>query len=361
MLLHVEPRLYKSLDTMAPGRKVMADIGKHDRNVSVVIVTYKSAALTVNALRSIAADRLSSTLRINCFVVDNASGDLIEIESEIKSNNWTSWVTLIQSQKNGGFAYGNNLGIQNALFRDPQSYIYLLNPDTEIRTGAAEFLVDFLESNPSVGIAGGSFEDEDGSPWPICFRFPSIFSEIIAGLSIGLISRLLANWEVPRVMEAANQPVDWICGASMMIRPEVFKAVGGLDEHYFLYFEETDLCRRAKAAGFSTFYVPKSRVMHIRGQSTKVTELTNIPRRLPSYWFESRRRYFAVTFGVRRAIAIDLVAVVAHSIGNIKRFLLGRMSTAVPHFVRDLISHSVIWPRNRNVPLHVATTAHQMS
>ena len=80
----------------------------------------------------------------------------------------------------------------------------------------------------------------------------------------------------------------------------LFSAIGGLDENYFLYFEETDFCLRARKAGFATWYVPQSRVMHIAGQSTKVTEVSDTPKRLPGYWFESRRRYYAVTFGTGR-------------------------------------------------------------
>jgi N-acetylglucosaminyl-diphospho-decaprenol L-rhamnosyltransferase len=89
--------------------------------------------------------------------------------------------------------------------------------------------------------------------------------------------------------------------------------------------------------------------MHIAGQSTSVTERMSTPKRLPAYWFESRRRYYSVTFGTSHAIAIDIVALVAHSVGMMKRVVLGRRHTGVPHFIRDVIHHSPIWPRNRYV------------
>src|SRR6202041_636643 len=131
-------------------------------------------------------------------------------------------------------------------------------------------------------------------------------------------------WVIPRVMTKAPQPFDWVCGASMMIRPDVFAAIGGLDENYFLYFEETDFCYRAKQAGFSTWYVPESRVMHIMGQSTKITDNKFIADRIPAYWFESRKRYFVVTFGIGRAMLIDIVALFANSLGILKRIALRR-------------------------------------
>src|SRR5258706_2838676 len=129
----------------------------------------------------------------------------------------------------------------------------------------------------------------------------------------------------------------------MLIGAAVLESIGGMDENYLLYFEEPDFCYRAKKAGFATWYVPESRVMHIRGQSTTVTDLTRGPQRLPPYWFESRRRYFAMTYGIGLSVGIDIVAVLAYSIGLVKRAARGSTNTATPHFIRDLIRHSVIW------------------
>ena len=133
-----------------------------------------------------------------------------------------------------------------------------------------------------------------------------------------------------------------------MIRPSVFSAIGGFDENYFLYFEETDFCYRALQAGFLTWYVPESRVMHIMGQSTKVTDEKARFDRFPDYWFESRKRYFAVTFGLGRAMVIDIVAALANLAGVLKRAALRR--AGIPHYTRDLIRHSVLWRRNRHLP-----------
>jgi GT2 family glycosyltransferase len=318
--------------------------------IAVVIVTYKCAALTIDSLRSVAAERSAAGFRLRAFVVDNASGDAPSIAQAIESQGWRSWVTLVTAAKNGGFAYGNNLGIARAYEARVPSYIYLLNPDAQVRPGAIGSLVRFLESHPEAGIAGSSFENLDGSDWPIAFHFPSLMSEMLQGMDLGPLMRLFKRWTVAQHMTKTPQPIDWICGASMLIRPAVLESIGGMDENYFLYFEETDFCYRAKKAGFATWYVPESRVMHIRGQSTTVTDETKGPRRLPSYWFDSRRRYFAMTYGINCAIGIDIVALLAGSIGLVKRAALGRTHTATPYFVRDLIRHSVIWPRYRKFP-----------
>jgi N-acetylglucosaminyl-diphospho-decaprenol L-rhamnosyltransferase len=322
-----------------------------DLDVAVVIVTYRSAQLAIDCLRTVEAERATPGLAIRAVLVDNASGDLPAIEQAVKTNGWDGWVSLVAAPRNGGFAYGNNLGIAHAYLRAPPDYVHLLNPDTQVRAGAIGTLVRFLEARSQVGIAGSSFENIDGSDWPIAFRFPSAFSEIDAGVQFAPVTRLLGRWVVARRMSQQQaQPVDWICGASMLIRPAVLATISGFDENYFLYFEETDFCLRAARAGFATWYVPESRVMHIAGQSTRVTERQSAPKRLPSYWFESRRRYFAMAFGVPKAILIDLAALCAHALGSLKRSALGRRATAVPHFIRDLLHHSILWPANRGFP-----------
>jgi N-acetylglucosaminyl-diphospho-decaprenol L-rhamnosyltransferase len=315
-------------------------------DVCVVVVTYKCAALTLTCLKSLEEEVRSSGLSVRVIVVDNASGDHPAVQAGIEANGWSDWAQSIVAPRNGGFAYGNNFGIRMCLRR--ASYVYMLNPDTEIRPRAIRVLFDFLESHPQVGIAGGTFENLDGSDWPIAFRFPTLWSEIEEGIELRMVSRLLSRWIVAKPMAPLPQEIDWICGAAVMVRRKVFEKVGGLDENYFLYFEETDFCRRAGLAGFSTWYVPESRVMHIAGQSTQVTDRSLPLRRLPKYWFDSRRRYFVMAYGVQKAMLIDLVAVPAQCLGLLKRKLLGRPS--VPCFVRDLIRYSIIRRRNRESP-----------
>jgi N-acetylglucosaminyl-diphospho-decaprenol L-rhamnosyltransferase len=316
-------------------------------NIAVIIVTYKSAQLAIEALRALSAERMDRELLVRAVVVDNASGDYPAIAQAVVNFHWSDWVTLVAAPKNGGFAYGSNLGVETAYLSGEPSYIYLLNPDTQVRPGAIRSLVRFLESHAEAGIAGSGVEDGSGRDWRIAFRFPSLMGELIQGINLGFVTKLLEPWATVRYMSGSNDAVDWVSGASMMVRPAVLKAIGGLDENYFLFFEETDFCRRARAAGYATWYVPESRVMHIGGQSTAV--VPNVPIRLPAYWFESRRRYFVVTFGIASAMAIDLVTVAAHALGLVKRFVLRQRQSDIPHFTRDLLKYSVLWKRNRTV------------
>lgn len=319
-------------------------------DVVAVIVSYRSANLAVQAIRSLEGERSSPDIRIRLVVVDNDSGDYCDIADAIDRNAWSSWVTLVKAPRNGGFAYGNNLGLRTAYAGAAPNYIYLLNPDAEIRPGAVSVLAKFLEENPDAGIAGSRIVNMDGSDWSIAFRFPGMISEFEGGLEVGVITRLLRRYTVARKMGRTPQQVGWICGASMMIRPAVVERVGGFDENYFLYFEETDFCLRAKREGFSTWYVPESQVMHIRGQSTRVTDLSIGPKRFPTYWFESRRRFFVRTYGFWRSIAIDVMAIVGGSLGLLKRKITNRGNSSVPYFIQDLLANSVLLPRNRSVP-----------
>jgi N-acetylglucosaminyl-diphospho-decaprenol L-rhamnosyltransferase len=330
-----------------------ADIERNDQvvpafDIAVVIVTYKCALLTLQSLASLDAERSVTGMGIRVIVVDNASGDTETLVPAIDANRWSSWVTLVTAPHNGGFAYGNNLGIRHAYAAGSPTYVYLLNPDAQVRRGAIASLARFLELHPEVGIAGSSFETLDGSEWPLAFRFPGLTSELLQGLEFGPLTRLFNRWQVARPMTRVAQPTDWICGASMMIRPSVLARIGGMDENYFLYFEETDFCYRAKQAGFPTWYVPESRVMHIMGQTTSVTDISGPPRRFPAYWFESRRRYFVVTYGLGKAVLIDVAALIGNSVGLIKRVALRRHR--VPYLVRDMLRHSVLWARNRDFP-----------
>jgi GT2 family glycosyltransferase len=338
-------RLLSSLPIAFPPK---SDDAMNEAKVVVAIVTYKSAELTVDCLQSINAERQSASgIDIRAIVVDNASGDAPFVSEAIQKNDWSSWVTLLEAPKNGGFAYGNNLAFRRAYDDGPPAYFHMLNPDSIIRRGAIAALVRFLSGHPDVGIAGSSFEVNDGTDWPYAFRFPSILGELTAGLQLGLVTRALQPWVVIREMTPVSQPVDWVGGASMMVRKEVLDAIGGLDEQYFLYFEETDFCYRARQAGFSTWYVPDSRVLHIGQQSTKAAKEWTTPKRLPGYWFDSRCHYFTVNHGSRYAIAADVVALLANWLGSLKRILQHRADRNIPHFLSDFLEHSTLWPRNR--------------
>ena len=313
--------------------------------VLVAIVNYRTGRLAVECLRSLLPE-VQARPGTRVMVVDNVSGDKSAetIAQAIVAEGWSGWARLTRASVNGGFSYGNNLAIRPALASaQPPALIWLLNPDTQVRPGALRELVAFLEAHPQVGIAGSSFEQEDGSLWPHAFRFPSIWSELATGLRLSAVAALLKSRTTLLRMGDYAQRVDWLPGASMMVRREVFDAVGLMDEGYFLYFEETDFCLQAARAGWPCWYVPQSRVMHIAGQSTGVTGVQAAFNRRPSYWFESRRRYWLKNHGWFYAAATDLVWVICFSLWKLRSALQRKPASDPPHYLRDFLRHSALF------------------
>ncbi len=172
----------------------------------VVIVNYRTPKLTVQCLQSLVPE-IDTLPGVQVRVVDNNSQDnsIDIISNAISNRGWHNWVQLIPSELNGGFSYGNNLVIREALGqKTPPNYFFLLNPDTQVRVGALKALVEFMENCPEAGIAGSSIEEEDGKLWPFAFRFPTILSELDAGLRLGFVSKLLSQWLVTRQMGINN-------------------------------------------------------------------------------------------------------------------------------------------------------------
>jgi len=212
----------------------------------VAIVAWRCAELTMDCLRSIAADTLRVPMRV--IVVDNASGDgtAERLQSAIAQHDWAGWAQLLRAPSNGGFASGNNVAIRAALAQQPAlKYVLLLNPDTVVRPEAFRILIDFMEAHPEVGVAGGRSEDPDTTPQFCCFRFPTLPSELASYLRLGLVDRLLGRWATRIGIPEQPTQVDWVSGAHMIIRREVIDAIGLMDEGYFLYYEETDFTLRA--------------------------------------------------------------------------------------------------------------------
>lgn len=316
--------------------------------VLVVIVNYRTGPLVVECLRSLQAE-IAAAPGSRVTVVDNRSPDHSAdvIAAAIEREGWSSWVTLARSPVNGGFSYGNNHAVRPALeSADPPAYFWLLNPDCVVRPGALRALVDHFEAHPQVGIAGSSLEQADGSVWAHAFRFPSLWSELASGLRLSLAARLLKKHTVLLDMDVSRPAqVDWLPGASMMVRREVFQQVGLMDEDYFLYFEETDFCLAARRAGWLCWYVPASRVMHISGQSTGVTGRQATQNRRPKYWFDSRRRYFVKNHGWAYAAATDVIYALSYATLRLRSALQRKPVDQPPHYFADFLRNSALFHR----------------
>jgi len=145
--------------------------------------------------------------------------------------------------------------------------------------------------------------------------------ELESGAHLGILSRAMIRYMVTPPMQETAHECDWVSGASMMVRREVFEQIGLLDEGYFLYFEEADFCLRARKAGWQIWFVPESRVVHLEGAATGIQQTT---RRRPAYWYNSRRRYFIKHLGVTGLILADALWTVGRTSLVLRRlFRLG--------------------------------------
>jgi N-acetylglucosaminyl-diphospho-decaprenol L-rhamnosyltransferase len=314
----------------------------------VVIVNYKTGPLVADSLRALASEvaarpGLCPTIRVAVVDNDSRDGSADVIEDAIRREGYSEWAVCVRSTLNGGYAYGNNLAVRAALRAPrPPEYFLLLNPDTQVRPGALSALVAFVAPRSKVGIAGSGLLGPDGSAWRTAFRFPTVWSELELGVRLGVVSKLLGKYVVAREMSATPETVDWLPGASILVRKSVFDSIGLMDEGYFLYYEETDFCLQAARAGWERWYVPQSQVMHIAGQSTGVTARDRPRSRLPAYVLESRRRYFTKNHGLAYAALADSLWSAGFASWRVRRVLQGKPDPDPPHLLVDSLRHSVL-------------------
>jgi GT2 family glycosyltransferase len=237
-------------------------IRREAARVAVVIVNYQSYDELHGCLSSI--ERACGSVSV--VVVDHASRrDAADRLSQGFPN-----VELRRVASNDGFAAGVNNGARAT----SSQFILLINPDCVLEPEAACRLVDWLERNPDVAVAGPRIRNADGTVQPSARRFPDL-TTAVAGRSSWL-TRVLPGNPISRRNLPARDPadvtpleVDWVSGACMCVRRDAFDAVGGLDEGFFLYWEDADFCRRLKNAGWRTMYVPTAGAVHVGGRSSR--------------------------------------------------------------------------------------------
>jgi GT2 family glycosyltransferase len=304
----------------------------------VIIVNFRTPELSLNAVETVLADIEGVDARVT--VVDNHSGDgsFDFLSREVSARCW-SRVDVIASGRNGGFGFGNNVAVARALRGpDPPAVFFLLNPDASVVPGCFRVLLDFMAAHPEVGIAGPLVSHPDGTPQTSAFRFPSVLGEFERGLRFGAASRLLGRYRVAPPPPSRTTSADWVSGAALAIRRDVIEAVGPFDEGFFLYFEEIDLCRRARLAGFDVRFCPEARVRHAEGTSTGLH--TN--RRIPRYWFESRRRYFVKQHGAPYFVAASAAWALGHAFWRARLRLQQKPDPDPPQLMADFLKHSFV-------------------
>lgn len=226
--------------------------------LSIIIVSWNTVDLLAQCLESIYANPPDGEFEV--WVVDNASTD----SSVPMVGRQFPQVKLLANDTNLGFAGANNQAIRQST----GDFVLLLNPDTEVKPGALDTLVRFMEAHPQVGAAGSRLLNPDQTLQASCYPVPTLSRELWRLFHLDTIRPYgcyrMADWDLNR-----PRAVEVVQGAALILRRAALDQIGLMDEEYFMYSEELDLCYRLQKGGWPLYWVPQSKIVHYGGQSTK--------------------------------------------------------------------------------------------
>jgi GT2 family glycosyltransferase len=229
-------------------------------DLSVAIVSFNTKRILLNCIQSVYTT--TKSLCVEIIVVDNASQD----GSAEAAREACPDAVVITNPDNRGFAKAVN----QALAVSAGRYFLLLNSDTLMEDGALAKMVEYLDAHPEVGALGCRQRTAEGRILRSAFAFPGLREHVLnfglfKALAPGSSGKYAHPWEDSRT----PQDVDWINGACMVVRSEVLRGLGGLDERYFMYFEDVDLCLRIRRLGHRIIYLPEAQIVHFVGSSSE--------------------------------------------------------------------------------------------
>jgi len=290
---------------------------------STIIVSYNTFDLTQAAVE--AALAAGGGLAHEVIVVDNNSPDgsgprLRDAFPEAAHPN----VHVLENTENAGFSKANNQGAARAQGR----VLFFLNPDTVAHGQAVRTLFDFLTAHPEAGAVGPHVLNADGTDQPSTAAFPTARGILVHHLPLG--SLLRGKDRRQDAIPPATEPVDIVIGCALALRRDAFDAVGGWDESYFMYKEETELCRALREAGYVNYFVREAQITHYGGASTWDTyaeqqivqqrSVLQFMRRHYSRWFVAWYRLTgALGFGLRAMLFPLLERLRPHGASDYRR------------------------------------------
>jgi GT2 family glycosyltransferase len=261
--------------------------------VSIILVHYKESGVLYDCIRSIY--KSSPKVSFEIIVVDN---DEIKIVNKYLKKNFPK-IRYIAASGNLGYGKGNNLGIENAR----GEYVFVLNPDTLVEKGAVDNLLKFLENNKKVGIVAPTLYDKNGKMYPL--QGTGKLTPLRGAVALSFLNKLFPRNPISKkywMLDAdRTKPyeVEVVPGTAFMIKRSLFEKIGGFDRNFFLYFEESDFCKRVVEKGLKLFILPEARVTHFWAVSTPPSD------KIRKIFSESRFYYFKKNFGILNALIVE--------------------------------------------------------
>lgn len=280
--------------------------------ISVILVSYNTAQMSVEALNSLFASLGDFSLEV--FVVDNASKD----DSVQLIKKMFPQVTLIENKVNVGFGRANNqvLELING------DYVLLLNTDAFVQMDTLQKTVQFMKQQSKCGILGVKLLGRDGEQQPSCRYFPTPFNLFANRIGLNRLFPSIKLIDDLRWNPTVTQSCDWVPGCYYLIRRQVVEQLGLFDPIYFLYYEEVDHCFAIKKAGWDVIYFADTAVVHIGGESAKsVGKITTSGRQLNQLQVESELIYFRKNHGLFSCVLHLILVMFADIIQAIKNVL----------------------------------------
>jgi len=235
------------------------------KDINIVIVNYKMKTDIERCLASLYKDLANDNLNINIVVVDNASNDGVDLMLKEKY----PAVKIILREKNDGFGKAQNAGLKS----DEAKYHFILNPDTVFLENGKIIrkMYDFMETHPKIGMIGPKIVYPDNSLQYSCYRFPIFLQPVFSRTKLGqkkFGKKVSDKFLMKDFDHNSTRPVDWIMGSAMFVRGEALKQEGLFDDRFWMYAEDSDLCRRFWEAHWPVYYVHDIVIQHWHGRGS---------------------------------------------------------------------------------------------
>jgi N-acetylglucosaminyl-diphospho-decaprenol L-rhamnosyltransferase len=265
-------------------------------DILISIINFRTADLTIACAKSVLTD-LEEAPHIKGLVVivDNRSGDgsAEEIARWLETAGGNLPIRLVLSETNSGFSGGHNQGIA----ADEAEFYLPLNSDAVLTPGFIPAIVETARAHPRCGLIAPQIDYDDGGTQDSCFRFPSPMGELVRSARSSPVTRLFKKHDTSLGPYPAPDQIEWASFACILLRADMIREIGMMDEGYFMYFEDAEYCLRARRAGWSIKQNQKAVVIHFRGGSGPVKSLIKERARLPRYFYSSRTRFLYQAHG----------------------------------------------------------------